>query len=67
MSIGAGCRGEGPLTSPALKIRRVVTATHSRFRRVSQNIPVNHSAAFVPVIQPTPDTGIQALIVAPIV
>jgi len=32
--------------------------------RVSQDIPVNHSAGFAPVIQPTLDTGIQALVVA---
>ncbi len=32
--------------------------------RVAQDIPVNHSAAFAPVIQPTLDTGIQALVVA---
>ncbi len=32
--------------------------------RVSQDIPVNHSATFAPVIQPTLDTGTQALVVA---
>ena len=32
--------------------------------RVAQDIPVNHSALFAPVIQPTLDTGIQALVVA---
>jgi hippurate hydrolase len=32
--------------------------------RVAQDIPVNHSAAFAPVIQPTLDTGTQALVVA---
>jgi hippurate hydrolase len=32
--------------------------------RVAQDIPVNHSAAFAPVIQPTLDTGTQAIIVA---
>ncbi|AKK27141.1 amidohydrolase [Mycobacterium sp. EPa45] len=32
--------------------------------RVSQDIPVNHSPAFAPVIQPTLDTGTQALVVA---
>jgi hippurate hydrolase len=32
--------------------------------RVAQDIPVNHSAAFAPVLQPTLDTGTQALIVA---
>ncbi|MBV8349945.1 MAG: amidohydrolase [Mycolicibacterium sp.] len=32
--------------------------------RVSQDIPYNHSATFAPVIQPTLDTGTQALVVA---
>ena len=32
--------------------------------RVAQDIPVNHSASFVPVIQPTLDTGTQALVTA---
>jgi hippurate hydrolase len=32
--------------------------------RVQQDIPVNHSAAFAPVIQPTLDTGTQALVAA---
>jgi len=32
--------------------------------RVAQDIPVNHSATFGPVIQPTLDTGTQALVVA---
>jgi hippurate hydrolase len=32
--------------------------------RVAQDIPVNHSATFAPVIQPTLDTGTQALVVA---
>jgi hypothetical protein len=32
--------------------------------RISQDIPVNHSANFAPVIQPTLDTGTQALVVA---
>jgi amidohydrolase len=32
--------------------------------RISQDIPVNHSASFAPVIQPTLDTGTQALVVA---
>jgi len=35
-----------------------------RADRVSQDIPVNHSATFAPVIQPTLDTGTQALVVA---
>ena len=32
--------------------------------RVDQDIPVNHSAAFAPVLQPTLDTGTVALVVA---
>jgi metal-dependent amidase/aminoacylase/carboxypeptidase family protein len=32
--------------------------------RVAQDIPVNHSANFAPVLQPTLDTGTQALVVA---
>ena len=32
--------------------------------RVSQDIPVNHSPAFAPVIQPTLDTGTQAMVAA---
>jgi hippurate hydrolase len=32
--------------------------------RVAQDIPVNHSAKFAPVIQPTLDTGIAALVTA---
>jgi amidohydrolase len=32
--------------------------------RVAQEIPVNHSPAFAPVIQPTLDVGTQALVVA---
>ena len=35
-----------------------------RAGRVAQDIPVNHSAHFAPVIQPTLDTGIQAMVVA---
>ena len=35
-----------------------------RAGRVAQDIPVNHSARFAPVIQPTLDTGTQALVVA---
>jgi hippurate hydrolase len=35
-----------------------------RAGRVAQDIPVNHSAAFAPVLQPTLDTGTQALVVA---
>jgi metal-dependent amidase/aminoacylase/carboxypeptidase family protein len=32
--------------------------------RVAQDIPVNHSANFAPVLQPTLETGTQALVVA---
>ena len=32
--------------------------------RVAQDVPVNHSARFAPVVQPTLDTGIEALVVA---
>ncbi|TWP32803.1 amidohydrolase [Leekyejoonella antrihumi] len=32
--------------------------------RIAQDIPVNHSPFFAPVIQPTLDTGTQALVVA---
>jgi amidohydrolase len=32
--------------------------------RVAQDIPVNHSAYFAPVVQPTLDTGAQAMVVA---
>ncbi|GLY66629.1 amidohydrolase [Amycolatopsis taiwanensis] len=32
--------------------------------RIGQDIPVNHSARFAPVIQPTLDTGTQALAIA---
>ncbi len=39
-------------------------AEAARKGTVAQNIPVNHSAAFAPVIQPTLDTGVSALTVA---
>jgi hippurate hydrolase len=32
--------------------------------RIAQDIPVNHSARFAPVLQPTLDTGTQALVAA---
>lgn len=32
--------------------------------RVAQDVPVNHSARFAPAVQPTLDTGTQALVVA---
>jgi hippurate hydrolase len=35
-----------------------------RAGRIAQTIPVNHSPTFAPVLQPTLDTGIQALVVA---
>ena len=39
-------------------------AAAQRAGRVDQDIPVNHSAGFAPVIQPTLDTGTQALAIA---
>jgi hippurate hydrolase len=39
-------------------------AAAERAGRLAQDIPVNHSAAFAPVIQPTLDTGTQAIVVA---
>jgi hippurate hydrolase len=39
-------------------------ATAERAGRIAQDIPVNHSARFAPVLQPTLDTGTQALVVA---
>ena len=32
--------------------------------RVAQDIPVNHSPGFAPVLQPTLDTGTQAMVLA---
>ena len=32
--------------------------------RVAEDIPVNHSATFAPVLQPTLDTGTEAFVVA---
>jgi amidohydrolase len=34
----------------------------ARAGRIAQDIPVNHSAGFAPVVQPTLDTGTQALV-----
>ena len=39
-------------------------ATAETAGRVAQDIPVNHSAFFAPVLQPTLDTGTTALVVA---
>ncbi|KRE43574.1 amidohydrolase [Knoellia sp. Soil729] len=39
-------------------------AAAQRAGRVDQDIPVNHSPYFAPVLQPTLDTGTQALVVA---
>jgi hippurate hydrolase len=39
-------------------------AEAERAGRVAQDIPVNHSAAFAPVLQPTLDTGTESLVVA---
>ena len=44
--------------------RRRLPPRPSEAGRVAQDIPVNHSASFAPVIQPTLDTGTQALVVA---
>ncbi len=41
-----------------------VYRTAEKAGRVDQDIPVNHSAGFAPVLQPTLDTGTQALVVA---
>ena len=41
-----------------------VYAAAERAGRIAQDIPVNHSASFAPVLQPTLDTGTQALVVA---
>jgi amidohydrolase len=38
--------------------------TAKRAGRVGQDVPVNHSSRFAPVLQPTLDTGTQALVVA---
>jgi len=39
-------------------------AAAERAGRIAQDIPVNHSARFAPVVQPTLDTGTEALVVA---
>ena len=39
-------------------------AAAAKAGRISQDIPVNHSPNFAPVIQPTLDTGTQALVTA---
>lgn len=39
-------------------------ARAERAGRVAQDVPVNHSPGFAPVMQPTLDTGTQALVVA---
>jgi len=41
-----------------------VYAAAEKAGRIAQDIPVNHSARFAPVLQPTLDTGTQALVVA---
>ncbi len=41
-----------------------VYAAAERAGRINEDIPVNHSATFGPVLQPTLDTGTQALVVA---
>jgi metal-dependent amidase/aminoacylase/carboxypeptidase family protein len=42
----------------------VTFAAAEQAGRVNQAIPVNHSAQFAPVVQPTLDTGTQALLAA---
>jgi amidohydrolase len=39
-------------------------AEAERAGRIAQDVPVNHSAGFAPVVQPTLDAGTQALVVA---
>jgi len=39
-------------------------AAAERAGRIAQDVPVNHAANFAPVIQPTLDTGTQAIVVA---
>jgi hypothetical protein len=57
-------RGDDPTywgiggTNPATYSRAVAAG------RVQQDVPVNHNPTFAPVIQPTLDTGTQALVVA---
>jgi hippurate hydrolase len=41
-----------------------VYAAAEQAGRIAQDIPVNHSARFAPVLQPTLDTGTRALVVA---
>jgi hippurate hydrolase len=41
-----------------------VYAAAERAGRIAQDIPVNHAANFAPVVQPTLDTGTQAIVVA---
>jgi len=65
-------KGTGPTASGTAKdsywgIGGVDPDTYQRAEaagRVAQDIPVNHSARFAPVIQPTLDTGTEALVVA---
>jgi hippurate hydrolase len=45
-------------------INRDTYAAAAAAGRISQDIPVNHAPNFAPVIQPTCDTGTQALVVA---
>ncbi len=44
--------------------RRTAYRSAEAAGRVAQDIPVNHSPNFAPVLQPTLDTGTQALVVA---
>jgi hypothetical protein len=43
---------------------RYIYRTVEQAGRVSQDIPVNHSAAFAPVLQPTLDTGTDIIAAA---
>jgi hippurate hydrolase len=48
-------------------IERIVRAECARAAEngtLTSDVPVNHSARFAPVIQPTVDTGVQAIVVA---
>lgn len=42
-------------------------AAAERAGRINQDIPVNHSARFAPLVQPTLDTGTQAVVVAALI
>lgn len=56
----AECQASNSPKEPDFELYR----TAARAGPVAQDIPVNRSPAFAPVIQPTIDTGTQALVVA---